>query len=382
MRKPQDARPPLAPRRALRVVLTLAVLLAAAPAAAESWQLFASATTAKVYFDRNSVRAADGYVHYRVRIEYREPRSSRDRKYRFKSTITEQAVQCDARKVAVTSVTLFDTEGKILSDTGRTPEQWRAALAEAGADGLQARLLRHACALARGEDPPPPAARSASVLIGAGIVVSADGLVLTNQHVAQGCESIAVIDEGRERAMATVRGSDLANDLALLKADRQFTQIASFRRDEPLQAGEAVTVVGFPLASVLGFEPNVTFGYVSATGGLRGDSTRFQISAPIHKGNSGGPILDQGGQVIGIVTSKLNAVEIQKRTGDLPQNISFGVRAEVARAFLERHLAVVPDGAAGPKLENTEVAKIGRSITVLVACRKRSPAAKGGAAGK
>jgi S1-C subfamily serine protease len=226
-------------------------------------------------------------------------------------------------------------------------------------------------------------AQSASVQIGAGIVVSADGLVLTNSHVARGCDALTILDAQRGRVVAALVDADVANDLALLRMDRKFPAVATFRRNAPLQAGEAVTVVGFPLASVLGFEPNVTFGYVSATGGLRGDSTRFQISAPIHKGNSGGPILDQGGQVIGIVTAKLDALAVQKRTGDLPQNISFGVRGEVAQAFLERHATNLQIADSGPKLENTEVAKIGREITVLVACRKKAPATKPGeAAGK
>jgi len=184
-----------------------------------------------------------------------------------------------------------------------------------------------------------------------------------------------VHDPQKRRASATLVGSDVANDLALLKADRTFPAAASFRSGAPLQAGEAVTVVGYPLASILGFEPNVTFGYVSAVGGLRGDASRFQISAPIHKGNSGGPILGQDGQVIGIVASKLDALAVQKKTGDLPQNISFGVRGEIAQTFLASHAARFASGAGGRKLENTEVAAIGRSITVLVACRLTRPSA-------
>jgi uncharacterized protein len=356
-------------------LLALVLLLAAAPAAAQSWESFATAKTAKVLFDRASVRTDEGYVHYRVRIDYSEPRDSRDRKYRYSSSVSAQAADCAARKVAVTSAALFDASGTRLTQSTRTPERWREALADVGADGLQARLLQHACALARGESPSPPAARSASVSIGAGIIVSPEGLVLTNHHLVQSCTSITVLDEGPERAKATVVDSDIANDLALLRAERAFPTVASFRRGTSLQAGEAVTVVGFPLASVLGFEPNVTFGYVSATGGPRGDASRFQISAPIHKGNSGGPILDQGGQVIGIVTAKLDALAVQKRTGDLPQNISFGVRGEVAQTFLARHAAAFRSGAAGPKIENTEVAAIGRAITVLVACRKSAEAA-------
>jgi S1-C subfamily serine protease len=363
-------------RRSLAALLSLGFALAAAPAvAAESWQLFAGGRNGKVFFDRASVREEEGYVHYRVRIEFEEPRESRDRSFRYKTSLSSQAAQCEMRKVAITSAALFDAAGNRLSESTRTPERWRQALTEVGADGLQARLLRHACALAKGENPVPPAARATSATIGAGVVASADGLVLTNQHVTQGCDTLTVVDGEQRRLKAKLVGADVANDLALLRTERGFPTSASFRRGAALQAGESVTVVGFPLASILGFEPNVTFGYVSATGGLRGDSTRFQISAPIHKGNSGGPILDQGGQVIGIVTAKLDALAVQKRTGDLPQNISFGVRGEVAQTFLERHAAAFRSSAAGPKLENTEVAAIGRAITVLVACRRPGAAA-------
>jgi hypothetical protein len=89
-----------------------------------------------------------------------------------------------------------------------------------------------------------------------------------------------------------------------------------------------------------------------------------------HKGNSGGPILDQAGHVTGIVNAKLDALAVQKRTGDLPQNISFGIKAEVAQLFLEAQNVAHQTGAEKRKLENTEVAAIGRAITVLVACRK------------
>ena len=373
---------PLVRRVTVARLLACALFLAAAPVAAQTWQLFATSKTAKVYVDRASVREDEGFVHYRVRIDYGEPRDSRDRKYRYKSSVSAQAVQCEARKVALTSVSLYDDAGKRLAQSTRTPERWREALADVGADGLQARLLQHACALAKGENPTPPAASAATrTTVGAGIVVSAEGMVVTNHHVVQGCASISVLDPEKQRTAATLVGVDIANDLALLKADRSFPAVASFRSGAPLQAGESVTVVGYPLAGILGFEPNVAFGYVSAIGGLRGDASRFQISAPIHKGNSGGPILGQDGQVIGIVTSKLDALAVQKRTGDLPQNISFGVRGEIAQTFLRTHAARFATGAGGRKLENTEVAAIGRSITLLVACRRDAAGAGDSPAG-
>jgi S1-C subfamily serine protease len=381
----QEARGGRAPRGSMRrpaaaLLLCLALPVAAAPTAApgaERWQLFATGSSAKVYFDRASVREADGYVQFRMRIEHGEPRTSRDRRTRYKSSVSTLAAECEARKVAIVSATLHDEAGKALRRSERSPERWRAALAPVGTDGLQARLLAHACAIARGEDPPPPAAQPAArTRIGAGVIASADGLVLTNHHVVSECEAISVRDDEERSTAARVVGTDAANDLALLKVERAFDSGASFRRGAPLQAGESVTVVGFPLAALLGFEPNVAFGHVSAAGGLRGDASRFQISAPIHKGNSGGPILDQGGQVIGIVTSKLNALAVQKRMGDLPQNISFGVKSEVALAFLESHDAEIRSARGSAKLENTEVAAIGRAVTVLVACRRVGAAAR------
>ena len=132
-----------------------------------------------------------------------------------------------------------------------------------------------------------------------------------------------------------------------------------------------MTVVGYPLAAILGTDPNVNFGYVTALAGLRGDSSRFQITAPIHKGNSGGPVVDQSGRVTGIVTAKLNTRAVEKRTGDLPQNIGFAVRGEIAQLFLARNNVAFERDGGGSKLENTEVAAIGRAITVLIACRKK-----------
>ncbi|MDH4095867.1 MAG: serine protease [Betaproteobacteria bacterium] len=359
------------------LLLPAAVALADTAATKTVWQLFASSSSTKVYLDRASVREDGEYVHFRMRIEHAQPRTSRNRRHTYKSSESELAGDCAARKLAIVSAALFDDAGARLTESERTPERWRNALNPVGADSLQARLLTHACALARGENPPPPAARAAaSARIGAGVIASADGLVLTNHHVVQDCAQIGVRDAEEKSAKATLVGTDAANDLALIKVERRFARAASFRRGTPLQAGESVTVVGFPLAALLGFEPNVAFGYVSAVGGLRGDATRFQISAPIHKGNSGGPILDQSGQVIGIVTSKLDALAVQKQMGDLPQNISFGVKGEVAQAFLETQSAAFRSAPGGEKLENTEVAAIGREVTVLVACRRSAPAAR------
>ncbi len=349
--------------------------------AQKNWELFATSSTTKVYFDRGSVKQAEGYVHYNVRVEYGQERTTRDGKHRYRSSLNGQVAQCESSKFAVTSITLLDEAGKRLVESSRERERWEETLKEVEAGGVQARILQHACAIARGENPPKqdlkmqprPAGKTS---IGAGIVATHDGMILTNHHVVDGCSAIFVLDSDKKRTPAERVTSDSKMDLALIRASRTFSEVAAFRKGVPLQAGESVTVVGYPLASILGSEQNVTFGYVTATAGVRGDTSTFLISAPIHKGNSGGPILDQSGNVTGIVTSKLNALVVQKRTGDLPQNISFGVKAEVAQLFLDALSVKYQSGGATAKLENTEVAAIGKAITVLVACRKVAPVAE------
>lgn len=348
--------------------------------AEDNWALFATSKTTKVYFDRGSVKEAEGYVHYNIRIEYVATRETRDKKYRYRSAINGLVVQCDAKKFAVTSIALFDEAGTRLAGSSRDRERWEETLKEIAAGGIQERVLQHACALARGENPPMPelkfeARPAGKTTIGAGIVATRDGMIVTNHHVVDGCSAIIVLDSSKIRTPAERVASDSKNDLALIRVSKIFPEVAAFRKGVQLQAGESVTVVGYPLASILGSEPHVTFGYISATTGLRGDASTFQISAPIHKGNSGGPILDQSGNVTGIVSSKLDALAIQKRTGDLPQNISFGVKGEIAQLFLEAQSVGYQSSDAKRKLENTEVAAIGKAITVLVACRKIPSAA-------
>jgi S1-C subfamily serine protease len=355
--------------------LLLCLHAALVVAAEVDWEPFATSRSAVVFFDRGSVREADDYVHYRIRVEYADERVSRDGKHRYRSAVNGFAAQCAAKKLVVTSVELRDNAGERLVQSSRRRERWAEALKDVKPGGVEERLMLHACALARGESPRPlkpkaGVAAPGSTSIGSGIVASADGVIVTNHHVVDGCSSILVIDSQKRRAVAERLALDPKSDLALIRANQKFSEVARFRRGVPVQAGESVTVVGYPLASILGTESNVAFGYVSATSGVRGDVSRFQISAPVHKGNSGGPILDQSGYVTGIVNAKLDAMAVQKRTGDLPQNISFGIKAEVAQLFLDTHGVAHQSGAEKRKLENTEVAAIGRAITVLVSCRK------------
>lgn len=203
---------------------------------------------------------------------------------------------------------------------------------------------------------------------GSGFIVNRDGTVLTNSHVVERCRNIRVTLEGQPPQAATVVARDGTNDLAALKTSLRPVEIAHFREDKPLRSGDAVVAIGYPLSSVLSREPNVTAGVVSAMAGLRGDKRHYQITAPVQKGNSGGPLADISGNVVGIVSAKLNAMKIADSTGDLPQNVNFAIKSELARKFLTDNGLGFETAAASTVLSPADVGESVKKVTAFVEC--------------
>jgi S1-C subfamily serine protease len=169
---------------------------------------------------------------------------------------------------------------------------------------------------------------------GTGFLIDADGTAVTNHHVVQQCSAVSFQRPGADLLSARVVGSDPMNDLALLRIDGEFETTAVFEDGDQLEAGDDVIVFGFPLVGQLSSAGNLTRGSVTALAGLRDDTRFFQMSAPIQLGNSGGAVLNSSGRVIGVVTSKLNAAQELKSTGDIAQNVNFALKASVLRTFL------------------------------------------------
>src|SRR5262249_40234249 len=151
---------------------------------------------------------------------------------------------------------------------------------------------------------------------GSGFAIGDGSVVVTSNHVVEGCAEIRIPDAGSVKVLKTDRRSDLA----VLKASQPLTAALRFRSGHPLKLGEEIVVLGYPLRGVLSSPPTVTTGIVSSLAGLRDDRTEMQISAPVQPGNSGGPVLDRSGNVVGIVESKLDAIKAAMATGDIPQN--------------------------------------------------------------
>lgn len=201
---------------------------------------------------------------------------------------------------------------------------------------------------------------------GTGFVVSADGHVLTNNHVVDGCREMRVGDTEVLDVVAT----DKSADLAVLKLHRQRAAAASFRDGSYARPGEDVVVLGYPLHGLLGADAIVTTGIINALAGIRNDRRLIQISAPVQPGNSGGPVLDSSGNIVGVVVAKLDALRVAKATGDIPENVNFAINEATARSFLDANHVRYKLEPSADKLPAPDVASKASRFTVLLECFK------------
>ncbi len=218
---------------------------------------------------------------------------------------------------------------------------------------------------------------------GSGFFVSKMGHVITNAHVVKGCGKVTVGDNANKQVPAEIVNTDGSNDLALLKlsslemasADSKsliqklsivVVPLASkgLLRSEDVRLGEKVLVAGFPFGDTFSNTIKVTTGVVSATRGAGDNSGQFQLDAAVQPGNSGGPIYDSGGNIVGVVVAQLN-----KRTfGSFVENMNFGIKASTVMQF------IVSSGLSSKKAEwvdeksTEQLAEIAQNQALMVMC--------------
>ena len=222
---------------------------------------------------------------------------------------------------------------------------------------------------------------------GSGFFVSKMGHVITNAHVVQNCNKVTIGDNANKQVPAEIINTDRSNDLALLKLSTLEMASAESKsliqklgivvvplatngllRSEDVKLGEKVLVAGYPFGDVFSNTIKVTSGIVSATRGAGDDSGQFQLDAAVQPGNSGGPIYDSGGNIVGVVISQLNKRMMEKAIGSLPENVNFGIKASTVRQFL------ISSGLPSKKSERTEeksteqLAEIAKNQALMVMC--------------
>lgn len=206
-------------------------------------------------------------------------------------------------------------------------------------------------------------------LAGTAFFVSKQGHLLTNRHVVRDCRQVRLA--GSDKPLK-VLPQDEVNDLALLQTTGKPKAVAVFRAANDLRQGESIAAYGYPLQGALAAGGNLSPGVVSALAGLGNNTSQIQITAPVQTGNSGGPVLDSKGQVVGVVVQKLNAVKVAKLTGDVPQNVNFAINESTTRTFLDSNQVQYKTGSWLNfwQKDLTDIAEDARAYTVVVECWK------------
>lgn len=185
----------------------------------------------------------------------------------------------------------------------------------------------------------PPASPSATDVTGTGFFVT-DQVLVTASHVVGDCTRVTLADGTELRPLGTDHALDVAAFASAAPAPAWFAISPSPRA----RLGQRVHAAGFPYYSIVGTALHLTGGNVSALSGVNDDGRFFSFTAPVQPGNSGGPLIDAEGRVMGLVVSRLSEEFIVGETGSLPQNMNYALGSAELTAFLERIGAPRPAG--------------------------------------
>ncbi len=183
--------------------------------------------------------------------------------------------------------------------------------------------------------PPPgkkivPEIRTAT---GTCFAVHQNGILLTAYHVVKDAKSIRVrLTDGTVKK-AKLETFTARNDLAIIRIDFHTPHFLLLAPPRSVHVGDRVFTMGYPAAKLLGQEPKFTDGSISSLSGVGGEASLLQISVPVQPGNSGGPLVNERGEVVGVVTSTAAVQAFLSATGTLPQNVNWAVKADYARTM-------------------------------------------------
>lgn len=206
---------------------------------------------------------------------------------------------------------------------------------------------------------------------GTGFFISRSGELLTNQHVVQNCREITVAGPVEETP-ATLVASDAEHDLALLRASANLSDIARLASDkQPLAMGDTVVIVGYPGQSWKSLRVVTRQSRITNTTGPMGEEKWLGFSDALAEGNSGGPLLDSAGNVVGVVAAKgkLYQKSAESDKNELIDHFDIAISLPVIRRFLDGHGVRYEEADSGLMLSTSHVSDIAQRFVVNVRCR-------------
>ena len=201
---------------------------------------------------------------------------------------------------------------------------------------------------------------------GTGFVISSSGLVVTAFHVVDGAKRIQV-HKGSSSYKAEVLTENKTLDLAVLKVGGLSVSPVKFAPSSSVRLAQSVFTIGFPNADVQGVSPKVTRGEISSLNGFRDSPRHWQISVPVQPGNSGGPLFNSSGDVVGMIVGRLSA----SATDTISQNVNYALKGNfITRAIESYSPSVAPLGPSGQTASSdleSVVARVQNSIVMVSA---------------
>jgi serine protease Do len=205
------------------------------------------------------------------------------------------------------------------------------------------------------------------ISIGTGFFVSDGGRVVTNRHVVDQCDALSVETTAGQTASAQVLGVDDTLDIALVQANITTPATAVFQTNETVPAGGSIAVIGYPDQGLTPRKPLMTIGTM-AQSDRRRSGDRLAIIADVRRGNSGGPVLDQWGNVVGIVHAKIDTVKNYNETKQVVRNVGFAIRTAAILRFLDKTGTNYRLNALGTPLSADQLFDRARPFVVRVGC--------------
>lgn len=203
---------------------------------------------------------------------------------------------------------------------------------------------------------------------GTGFFINNQGYFVSNNHVVDICYEVKTKNQGIIY-QANIISVDQVNDLAIGKIN--ISKNTHIPLSNGAKLGEDVLVAGYPLSRLLGESIKVTRGIISSLSGMRNDYGIFQMDAAVQAGNSGGPIINNLGELVGVTVSKANAEVFLEQTGSLPENINYGIKSETLETFLKANKVKLPRRSFfsnnDPKTGN-QLAEIASEATIHLQC--------------
>ncbi|WP_200334756.1 trypsin-like peptidase domain-containing protein [Thiocystis violacea] len=201
--------------------------------------------------------------------------------------------------------------------------------------------------------------------VGAGFFVDDKGTILTNAHIVKGCSTLTVSPPGQKSHPARLEEISLSLDLALLETNLRPSRHAVFAPPDRPVSGEVV-IIGYPSQGAPPQIPILTKGTLPKTGSKPTAAQPLPLKAAVRPGNSGGPVLDASGHVIGVVFAAIDTQRVYQQTGQLAQDIGMAIPNGISLPFLKRN-GIQPTISDSPKV-STDLLNAAKRYLARVEC--------------